>query len=65
MKTIKNSIKCTHDSWEIVAGSVHATHHSQDGDTKMECTMRCQKCHTMATAVRTEYHNESSCNTTS
>ena len=60
MKTLKDSIKCTHQSWEIIPNTVQVTHHSEYGDTYLECTMRCQKCHTTATATRTELNNESS-----
>jgi len=55
---------CAHKSWEITPGSIKTTHHSRYGDVYMECTMRCQKCHTTATATRTEYNCESSADIT-
>ena len=60
MKTLQDSIKCIHEFWEIISDTVQATHHSQYADVYLECTMRCKKCHTTATATRTELNNESS-----
>lgn len=62
MKTLKDSIKCTHDSLEIIHDTVCATHDSRHGETHTTCQMRCIKCHMTATATRTEYNNEYSSN---
>ncbi len=66
MKTLKDCMEpCTHESWEIIPDTVQVTHLPEHGDAHLKCTMRCQKCHTTATATRTELNNESSSDITS
>ena len=60
MRTLKDSKKCKHESWEIIPDTIHTTHHSKHDEICVECTMKCTKCHTIATATKVKHHNESS-----